>query len=1136
MTEAQKRAADPGVNTWVTASAGTGKTKVLSDRVLRLMLAGTSPASILCLTFTRAAAAEMSLRINEMLAAWATATGPKLHEALLELTGKSPGKDEAKRARRLFAEVLDVPGGMKIQTIHAFCQSLLRRFPVEAGVAPHFNVVDDRLADEMMAAAFQRLLRHARPEADATLAEALAVITGLVSEDAFKGLIHELSGKRAELHDLLQAHGGADGLIAALRNHLCVPPGADADQVLRQAASEDWFDRQGLKAAVTALDAGSKTDKERAATVKAWLEMDEAGRAAGFDAYRNAFTTQKDEPRKTLATKKIIAASPDALDALEAEQVRLLEVLDRAKAARTAEASAELVRLGAALLEFYDAEKQYRAALDFGDQIERSCELLNQPGIAPWVLYKIDGGLDHLLVDEAQDTSPQQWRVIAALAEEFFSGESARPTPRTLFVVGDEKQSIFSFQGADPDALDRMRRYFEVKARDAKRVWDPVSLNFSFRSTDAVLATVDAVFEPQEMRHDVSADGQAIRHTAARAGQAGRVELWSPVSPADEDLSTGWDMPERARASNDPSLELAQILAERIARWTAGAKAPGDDGWLASRNRAAQPGDIMVLVRRRSAFVDQLVRALKARIVPVAGVDRMAVSAQLVVMDLMALADFVLLPADDLTLACVLKGPLIGLDEDALFDLAHDRGEESLWERLRTLRDERDDYRDAFTYLRAALARADFVPPFEFFAELLSTPPGRAQMLARLGTEAADPIDEFLNLALAFERDHPPSLQGFLHWVRRGRAEIKRDLEQARNEVRIMTVHGAKGLQAPIVILPDTMGTPRKTPEIYWPTVGGGRRLGPLWPGRADNRDSITMAAYASLREDQAAEQRRLLYVALTRAEDQLYVCGWHGRNGRDKGCWYDQISAGLEAMPGIEHLEPEDARAGTLLRLETTQTAPSEKTDRGVAEDGTADIAHADVLAPLPTSEARRPATPARASARATLSPLDAETAHALARGRFVHRLLEVLPERAPEEREEMARTMAKRAGFSGADALIARVLDLIAEHAALFGAGSLAEAPIVAAVAGRTITGQIDRLLVREDEVWAVDYKTDGTVPKRAEDVAPAYLRQMAAYVAALRVIFPTHHVRASLLYTAGPVHMFLSEEDLAGHFLIS
>ena len=1072
----------------------------------------------------------MSLRINEMLAAWATAPEPRLPTYLKELTGQTPDGDTLGRARRLFAEVLDVPGGMKIQTIHAFCQSLLRRFPVEAGVAPHFKVVDDRLADEMMAAAFQRLLRRARPEADAALAEALAVITRLVAEDAFAALIQELSGKRAALHDLLAEHGGADGLIARLRKFLALPPGVSADDVLRAAAAEEAFARADLNVAVNALEAGSKTDKERAAAIAAWLETDETGRAESFAAYLKIFITQKDEPKKTLATKKIADGTPDALDALLAEQARLLDVLDRVKAARTAEASEALVRLGAALLAFYDEEKQHRAALDFGDQIERSCALLTQPGIAPWVLYKIDGGLDHLLVDEAQDTSPQQWRVIAALADEFFGGESARETPRTLFVVGDEKQSIFSFQGADPHALDEMRRYFEKQAGDARKVWDPVSLNYSFRSTEAVLETVDAVFATEEMRRDVSAGGEVIRHTAARAGQAGRVELWAPVVPADEDAESGWHIPEVARTNPDPSQMLAQILAERIAAWVHTRQKPGDDAWLPSHARGVEPGDIMVLVRRRTPFVDQLVRALKARDVPVAGVDRMAVSAQLAVMDLMALADFVLLPADNLTLACVLKSPLIGFDEDALFDLAHARGEASLWETLRARRGERDDFGAAFDYLSAAWARADFVPPFEFFAEALSTPPGRAGMLARLGTEAADPIDEFLNLALTFERDHPPSLQGFLHWVRRGRAEIKRDLEQARNEVRIMTVHGAKGLQAPIVILPDTMRTPRSSPAIIWPATRDGRRIGPLWPGRKENRDRITTDALDALKDEQAAEQRRLLYVALTRAEDRLYVCGWHGKTKRDQGCWFDQVKAGLEALPGIQPVAPSAAPAGTLLRFETAQRqAPDKQEKRAAAQ--TTGAAERQTLAPLGDIAVRPPGAPSRASARAIYSPLDSETANALARGRFVHRLLEVLPERAPGEREDAARTMATRAGFGEAGPLVDRVLALIEEYGALFGPGSLAEAPIVAEVNGRTITGQIDRLLVSETEVWAVDYKTDGTVPDNEHEVADAYVRQMAAYAAALKAIFPAHHVRASLLYTAAPRHISLSDEVLSG-----
>ena len=1126
MTPAQHKASDPAASVWVGASAGTGKTKVLTDRVLRLLLGGTAPERILCLTFTRAAAAEMALRITRELARWTVADDEALADTLAALTGARPRRATLDRARRLFAAVLDVPDGLKIQTIHAFCQSLLRRFPLEAGVAPNFEIADERMSTTLLGAARARLLSTARPQADEALAAAMAVMTAVIGEESFGALLANVSRERDRFAALIARHGGIAGAVGALRARLGVAEGETADGLLAEACANDAFDAATLARAARVLAGGSVTDQRRGQTLAAWLDADHAGRRAGFGAYRRAFFSQKDEPLQRLITRKLADTHPAAADALALEQERIGAFLARWNAARVAESSAALIEVAERHLRLYDDEKRSHAVLDYGDQIARSRSLLARAGIAPWVLYKLDGGLDHLLIDEAQDTSPTQWAVIAALAEEFFAGEGARAAPRTLFAVGDEKQSIFSFQGADARALAAAHRQFRERAKAAERPWESLPLAESFRSTGAVLAAVDAVFARPEARAGVTAEAVPIRHQVHRTGAAGRVEVWPPVVPEEKEPVAPWTLPLVREGADDPAARLAALIADRVAGWIREPAAEGSDGWLAARGRAIRPGDVMVLVRRRGPFVDHLLRAFKTRGVPVAGIDRMVLTEQLAVMDLIALGAFCLLPGDDLTLATVLKSPLIGLDEDALFRLAYGRGAASLWATLVQRRGEDSGLGSAHRALVAYRSAADALAPFEFYSEVLGARGGRAALLGRLGPESGDAIEEFLALALAYGRAHPPSLQGFLHWVQDGRAEIARDFEQGRDEVRIMTVHGAKGLEAPVVFLPDTMRTPLARDPLVWleeeqADFGVGAVDGALFPGRADREDPLTREARAQARTAQEEEYRRLLYVAMTRAEDRLYVCGWQGRDTPPEDCWYALVRAGMKGRDGIETVAMAEGEA--LVHAEP-QTAPLPPPAAPVTAGDAPPPLPPELLAP-PAAEAPapRPLAPSRALAESTPgSPIDMSAEKARLRGIAAHTLLEHLPALAPAERPAAARRLLRSTSLDEQEreALAEAMIAVIEEpdYAPYFAHDALAEAPISAVVGERVIAGQIDRLLVREQEVVALDYKT-GRAPEEGEPVPEAYRVQMESYRAALAAVFPDRRIVCGLLFVDAP-----------------
>ncbi len=1099
---AQRRAADPSTSVWVAASAGTGKTKVLTDRVLALLLAGTPPERLLCLTFTKAAASEMANRIAARLAGWATTDDAVLAKELKPLLGADPSSDQMVGARRLFARLLDTPGGMRIETIHAFCQSLLRRFPLEAGLAPHFQVMDDRDSGELLMEAREEMLSAAEGEED------LALVTARLHETRFPEVMAMLANERGRLLRALAEHGGSvESVIRAIRHQLGLKPGDTAENLLSRACADDNFPVEDCRAAMHALMAGKASDVERGERMAAWL-ADPDSRAANFAQWQGAFLTGEGEIRARLCTKDVEASRPGTLAILQTEAERVFQLCDDLRGIEAAELTAALLRLSLRLIENYQRHKDRRALLDYDDLILTTISVLQADGGAAWVLYKLDGGIDHLLIDEAQDTNPDQWAVIRALTDEFFAGTGRREAgTRTVFAVGDAKQSIYSFQRADPREFEASRALLAARVPAAGGRWDEVALTVSFRSTAAVLASVDAVLAGEGGRGVADAE---VKHLVNRQGMAGLVEMWAPVQPKPQDEDEPWKPPVERREGDNPRARLARLMAARIHHMIA----TGEQ--LESKGRAISAGDVLVLVRRRGAFVDQLVKSLKRLGVAVAGADRMVLTEQLAVMDLMALAETLLLPDDDLTLATVLKGPLIGLSEEELFELAWDRPG-SLWEALRKSR-----FTQAFATLSDLAAKADLWTPHDLFSHVLNRG-GKRKLLARLGPEAEDPLDEFIGLTLAYEQMHPPSLQGFLNWLAQGGTEIKRDLDQGGGAIRIMTVHGAKGLQAPIVFLPDTLQKPKRQAGLLW--LDGGL---PLWAaGRSGLNEAGRMAQDE---QDRArdAEYRRLLYVAMTRAEDRLYVCGWNTRHEPPEDCWYKLIEQGLRPL-AEEVQEPFLARQDhdpTVLRLTMAQTGKTE-VSRAAAASRTAAPLPAWAGAAAPTEPVPpRPLAPSRPEADppARSSPAG-ETRGSQGgrkRGSLIHRLLQSLPDLPAAERPQAAiRFLGRSAwGLSYTEQAeiageVARVMD-DPTHKDLFGPDSRAEVPLIGQLGGRVISGRVDRLVVKSDSVLVVDYKTDRLPP--AEPPA-AYIRQMAAYRGVLACLYPGRTVRCALLWTDGP-----------------
>ncbi|MDF1722462.1 MAG: double-strand break repair helicase AddA [Minwuia sp.] len=1119
----QRRAANPLTSAWVSANAGSGKTRVLTDRVVRLLLAGTEPNRILSLTFTKAAAAEMENRLFDRLGRWAALSNEKLRGELKDLVGSDVGEDiSLDTARRLFARALETPGGLKIQTIHAFASAVLGRFPLEAGISPEFRVMDDIQANAIKTALKDNLLAgHGRPEA---VVAAMARLVDRLPDTEFDSLLNSALWRRDRLSEALQRHGGPDGTVAALRRNLGLGPDETEEAVLASGCRDGHFDALGLRRAMQALQQDRKgvVAQRSAGLLSAWLASDDAGRRTMFDDYCTIYLTQTAEPKARLLSKAAEKADPSALDPMLAEQDRICVLADRRRAAALADMTHDFLTLAGVLLDGYSAAKARRGMLDHDDLILRLRDLLRKD--RGWVHYKLDQGIDHILIDEAQDTSPAQWDIARELSEEFFVGHGAREATRTVFAVGDEKQSIYSFQGADPKGFQTNRDWFANRVHDVGEGFAPIDLQLSFRSTTAILTAVDHTLSGARAT-GLTADGTPPRHHVFRQATPGLVELWPLVEPVERQEGNRWDAPQDQEQEDSPRRRLAKQIAARIAGMIRDRETIGDGPDGSRPMRPIRAGDVMILVRKRDALVVEISRALKAENVPVAGSDRMRLTEQIAVMDLMVLGDFLLLPEDDLALATVLKSPLYGFDDDAdLFPLAHGRGKASLWSSLRSHAAQQPHWQAAIDELSDLLGQVDLLPPFEFYSRLLGQRGGRKRLVRRLGPDQIDPLDEFLQAALNDEGHGPASMQGFLHRLRQQDAEIKRDMDHGRDAVRIMTVHGAKGLEAPVVFLPDT-GRPPQAPRdrlVFLDNDAGGL---PLVTGTRAESPIALETHRDRVMQDQIAEYRRLLYVAMTRAEDRLYVCGCFtsSRNVPNEDSWYRMVQAGLQDAGAVAV----DA-AGTLVLGEVAAALPSGQTD--LPPDLTLP---AWVTAPIPEEPVPpRPLSPSRPSEMepAVRSPLFHGGSGALQRGVLIHYLLQVLPTLPVEQRQTRGETLLRRrlAGMSpGLDAKAAEQMAaaLIAEAlavmdapalAALFGTGSRAEVAITGLVDGVVVTGQVDRLLISDDRIIVADYKTNRPPPQDVADVSTAYLRQMALYRSVLQQLHGDRPVEAILVWT--------------------
>jgi ATP-dependent helicase/nuclease subunit A len=1120
----QALAVDPADSVWLSASAGTGKTQVLSARVLRLLLRpDVDPSQILCLTFTKAGAAEMSTRVNEVLASWV-----RMDSAALAVDLKAIGApfDDTtlSNARTLFASVLDGPGGgLRIDTIHAFSQWLLAAFPEEAGLAPGTRPMEDRDRDLLAHEVLAGMLVEWEETGAEDLLDALANLSVRMGPDGVRAWLMRC----ADARDAWFGSGSwQEPLEGNVRRLLGLAEDA-GPQSVALLCSDDVFDVRSLRQCLETLDVwNAKTGREGADKIRQWLSLDIEGRAATVDEFFGTILNKDGSDKKTIANR-------DTAYSVYIDGVRqsIMVVRELQMLLQLVDFLAPALLVGRRFALRWDEAKTREGFIDFDDQIRQAAALLSRSDLSGWIRYKLDRRFDHILIDEAQDTNEAQWSIIRALTGDFFAGMGQRDGKlRTIFVVGDYKQAIFRFQGTSPENFERNREHFAGIMSDARANADKlrerlevrdllsIGLGRSYRTAQPVLDFVDRAIGAIGHEQFGLAKGPD-RHEGDK--RPGEVVLWKPVDnqPDDEEAE---DSPENRVSA--PERRMADKIAAQIQRWL-------KDGYplVKGKPRNAGPGDIMVLVRRRRELAGLVVARLHAAGVPVAGVDRLRLGAPLAVKDLMAGLRFAVQPMDDLSLANWLVSPLGEWSQQDFLDHGYRPKGTRLWDHLR--RSDDPFVTETCERLRDLLRMTDYELPQALLHWMLTGPwQGWRKLIARLGRDANDPIDELLNAAANYAGAHTASLQGFIQWFDAGEGELKREAGASEGLVRVMTVHGSKGLQAPIVILADATGNPDKSPVRGLSLEEGGRTV-PLPAVSGDEKVGPIAEAEAVAAAEERQEHWRLLYVAITRAEEALFIGGALGKTEETPApdSWYARLGPLCETEAETDPVWGERKTCGQ---------RPDPITEVGTElSSGRLELPKWAITPIGPEPRPPRPLAPSSAGGEQGADPpLPPEIAReATRRGVLIHSLLERLPDVAADLRESSTRAwLARQAGELPLDAreeILRSALAVLGtpEFAAIFLPAALAEIPLAALVDGQVIAGTADRLLITAGAVTVVDFKTARRPPTGLADMPPSTLRQMGAYAAALAEIYPGRTINAAVLYTQTPLLVPIPAEIL-------
>lgn len=1171
------------VSAWVSASAGSGKTKVLIDRILRLLLSGAKADSILCLTYTNTATAEMKNRINEKLLEWVFLSDEELSDKISKLTGQFPNKDTLNSTRRLFAYITDDAQALRIQTIHSFCQDILKKFPLESGIEPNFKIAEDTEIEKLINEARMRLFNDDTQHEEHDVVKAIEKIALQVNDETLTKLLKSALGEDRNKFSYMFSNFSLSDIIGYIYGKLSVLPTDNEELLMDLFVSDDCFNRRDLSSLCDIVEElGTATEQKLWSKTKTWIDSSAEDRKKKIHEHISCFLTDKGQARAKLLTKKPREAHAWADSVARAECDRILDFTQKLKGLKVAELTKSLVTIVHEILDIYAEIKRHRGLMDYNDLITKTYELLQKQDFRDWVRLKLDGSIDHILVDEAQDTSPYQWEIFNALREEFFVGEGSKEDiNRTIFVVGDEKQSIYSFQGAVPQMFSEVYRDCQNDAGFDKL--KAVPLNYSFRSLDAVLKVTDAVFSnPQYKNAIAKMEGVEIKHTPIRNAGTGRVEIWPLIPKVDETIKNnngGWELDFENKQSHDNKTILAKIIAKKIKEWEK------DKKWIYAKGREFKYQDVMILIRSRTGgIVDSLTRELQKEGIAVSSNDSIELNKHLVVKDLLGLIQFILLPSDNLNLACILKSPIFNFSENELMDVAMNRdkdSKETLWDYINRVIQNPDIAKNTFrfckldklketqNYLLELIEFSKTHKPFEVLEYVLEQKEGRAEIINRMGKHTNEIIDKFLQFTINFEINNTPTLQNFLHFTETTHVKIKSEADSKLNEVRIMTTHSAKGLQAPIVFLVETTKDPfskADSGKILWKKhreddEGDFLHI-PFWSGVSENDTTSTKETKEKNKKAAYEEYLRLLYVAMTRAEDELYVCGWENKgNSKDKDKnskkkssnksseypnWYDVTKAGILKLDNVkEHYvnlytyvdslelseEQKEKFKGTAyvyesgddnrITKEESKELISIYKNKEYNEQKTQDTSKIEFDEQF--KEILNPSEYFKEKKK-NQSPIDKNKS--IIFGNIVHKLLEILPnieknlythfidkylENTVSENDNLTNLERQK--------IKEQVINILTseDYQVFFGKNSKAEVPIVCETDDNTVSGIIDRLAFDEatKTIYIIDYKTSSYIPKKGY-IPKQYRHQLNMYKQAIEKIYSDYSTRCGILWT--------------------
>lgn len=1120
----QQFASDPKNSSWVFASAGSGKTKVLTDRVLRLLLDNVAPDKILCLTFTKVAATEMQNRINGELAKWVVLDDLELAQKLFDLNGFKPKNSDLKKARILFASTLDAEGKIKIQTIHSFCQSLVKIFPFESGIKPNFEVLEEIQEKLLLQKAEKAVLKNCVLNSE--LKNLVTKINSKLHEESFSELLSDLLNKKEQLTILKENLGNIDGIIEAIFKKFAVEKNHSeteiADHFFKQI---DFYQLSNL--ALNLEQSGSTKNLESADRIKKFLPNPDL---KNFSFYRLAFFTGENEPRKFYGK---IASDADFIKCVTNQINLISDFSDQINSLRICNSTALLLKFTDAILENYTDLKSQNALLDYNDLIVETNRLLGNPDFSDWVKMKMDGLFDHILVDESQDTNHQQWNIIKALTEDFFSGISASNKKRTIFIVGDEKQSIYSFQGADANISEEIFAYFSDKLTDNPTRFHKINLDNSFRSLPVILAAVDKVFAGEKEKSAITKVSDFQGHKPIRQG-GGLVEIWPQIKSKktkkveSKTLDYAWQFDFEPQQNYHEKEFLAENIALKIKQFVENKRI------LNGKTGPLKYSDFMILLRRRTDGFDKILsRFFYQYNIPFNSPSKTAFNDNLLIQDLLAAAKFAVANHDDLNLAALLKSPIFNLSEADIFEICLFKNSHqiSFYEALQRL----EKFSSCSDHLKNLIEKSQTLNCFEFFNFLLSTK-NRQKIISRFGVESAEILDKFTLKIFDFCETLSPNLQKFLDFTAKLNPEISL-LGDNQNRVLITTVHSAKGLQAPIVILPDCCfdsNKLRSTKEkISWID-----NL-PIWCAAKEDENKLLRSA-RELKKNQAKEEYlRLFYVALTRAEDELYIAG--SGNSEDEECWYNLIKKSLEKSlaPNCQKfsfLDPETAKfaadkfeiADEILVIGEKNWLPEVESNLEFKLKTMADIAEPlssqinAIQAELDQNFATRnlqstaPKQTDHHKIITTNYPNHHQVNSAQIKGKLIHKILEIFGKNSAADKKWLQQLADQI--IAGADFLEIAEKKLIqceisdflnsTQFEQIFSGKLHCEIEI----AGAQTLKRIDLLVEKENEILIIDYKSDEILPP---NIPPHYLTQLQNYRQLVEKIYPHKKVSTAIFW---------------------